>query len=371
MFEKAGGKDMRKLSTAISLLIVFSLTPLANAIHVECAKTAGYNENFGVWMLKCNVSEAPRYPDYYAKVGLKTTGIEPIQRGLFEIWISKADLVNFTPAVLPDVAFAQMNVPVTIYIVTYNSNGTPVIITTKTTEVKLKMPLKAYVLSLIWGLFGLLFLFLAGYTKWDSGKDLVGELMFIYLVFRGIHVPSLSALLMMPFTTFSVMSNGRSEASALVLSGISALLLFESAYALGVAKSEYPKISFYTGLGWLAGLPLAFSFRWSDYFYPLMLPILLAVLLMVILWKYAELPYSKCRKALSLFRTYSVPLSIGFALVLALQYTTEETISLFAVFLVSLVIYVFTSRLAFEKLEWAKRKFDEDIGRIEKAWALL
>ena len=181
-------------------------------------------------MLKCNVSEAPRYPDYYAKVGLKTTGIEPIRRGLFEIWISKADLVNFTPAVLPDVAFAQMNVPVTIYIVTYNSNGTPVIITTKTTEVKLKMPLKAYVLSLIWGLLGLLFLFLAGYAEWDSGKGLVGDLFATYLVLRGAFVPSLSALLMMPFTT-----------SALVLSGISALLLFESAYALGVAKSEYPE----------------------------------------------------------------------------------------------------------------------------------
>ena len=357
---------MKKVFATIALLLLFSLIPLANAVHVECSKTAEYNENFGVWVLKCNVSEAPRYPDYYAKVGLKTTGIEPIRRGLFEIWISGADLVNFTPTVLPDVAFAQMNVPVTIYIITYDSNGTPVIIATKTTEVKLKMSVRGYVLSLIWGLLGLLFLFLAGYAKWDSGKGLVGELMFIYLVFRGIHVPSLSALLMMPFTTFSMMSNGRSEASALVLSGISALLLFESAYALGVAKSKYPKISFYTGLGWLAGLPLAFSFRWSDYVYPFILPILFAVPLMIILWRYAELPYSKCNKTLSLFRTYSVPLSIGVALVLALQYTTEETTSLFAVLIVSLSIYALTSKLAFERLEWAKRKFDDDIERIGK-----
>ncbi|GAB6135222.1 hypothetical protein JCM16307_07710 [Thermococcus prieurii] len=323
-------------------------------------------------MLKCNVSDAPRYPDYYAKVGLRTTGIEPIQRGFFEIWISEADLVNFTPTVLPDAAFAQMNVPVTIYIITYNSNGTPIIIAKKNAEVKLKMSIKDYVLSsLIWGLLGLLFLFIAGYTKWDSGKGLVGDLLSTYLVFRGAFVPSLSALLMMPFTTFSMMSNGRSEASALVLSGLSALLLFESAYAYGIAKSKYPKVSFYTGLGWLAGLPLAFSFHWSDYFYPFALSLLIAVPIMVILWRYAELPYSKCRKILSLFRTYSVPLSIGVALVLALHYTTEETTSLFAVLIVSLFIYALTSKLAFERLEWAKRKFDEDIGRIEKALALL
>ncbi|NJE55590.1 hypothetical protein [Thermococcus sp. 21S9] len=179
-------------------------------------------------------------------------------------------------------------------------------------------------------------------------------------------MPSLSALLMIPFATFSMMSNGRNETSALVLSGLSALLLFESAYAYGIAKSKYPKISFYTGLGWLAGLPLAFSFHWSDYFYPFTLPLLLAVPLMIILWRYAELPYSKCRRVLLFFRTYSTPLSIGVALVLALQYTTEETTSLFSVFIVSLFIYALTSKLAFEKLEWAKRKFDEDIERIKK-----
>ena len=356
-----------KVGVLIGLMLAFSLfTHGAFAVTVSCDDTAKYNAGSGFWTVECSVNGSEPRLYYKTVVGLRGSSmLAPVGGHKIRVAIYQEEITNFSTDVLFDGALAGIKVPVTVTLYKLNtSSGDFQEIGEKHVVVRLGMSLWGYLYSFIWGLLGLFLLSLAGYTKWDSGKGLVGGLMFIYLVFRGIYVPSLSALLMMPFTTFSVMSNGRSEASALVLSGISALLLFESAYALGVAKSEYPKISFYTGLGWLAGLPLAFSFRWSDYFYPFVLSLLLAAPLMVILWKYAELPYSKCHKALSLFKTYSVPLSAGVALVLALQYTTEETISLLAVFLVSLVIYVFTSRLAFEKLEWAKRKFDEDIERI-------
>jgi len=363
---------VRQNEAKVGILIVMLAFSLfahgALAVSISCDDTAKYNAGSSSWTVECSVKGSEPRLYYTTTVGLRGFSmLVPVEGHRIRVTIYQEDITNFSTDVLFDGALAGIKVPVTVTLYKLNtSSGDFQEIGEKHAVVRLGMSLGGYVYSFIWGLLGLFLLFLAGYVKWDSWKGLVGELMFIYLVFRGIHVPSLSALLMMPFTTFSMMANGRSEASALVLSGISALLLFESAYALGVAKSKYPKISFYTSLGWLAGLPLAFSFRWSDYFYPFVLSLFLAVPIMVILWRYSELPYSKCRKVLSLFKTYSVPLSIGVALVLALHYATKETISLFGVFLLSLLTYALTSKLAFDKMECAKRRFDEDIEKIKK-----
>ncbi|WP_456423072.1 hypothetical protein [Thermococcus sp.] len=350
------------------ILLTLSLLPTVSGLLASCNKFASYSVGSHSWTVTCKVNDSESSLYYTAVVGLRESSmIIPVDGRNMIVTIYQGDVTNFSAGVLFDGALTGIKVPIRITIYRLNtSSGNFQELAEKQVEVELGMSSEGYVYSFIWGLVGLLLLFSAGYVKWDNGKGLVGDLFTTYVVIRGIHVLSLSSFLMMPFTTFSMMSNGRSEASALVLSGISALLLLESAYALGIAKSKYPKVSFYTGLGWLAGIPLVFNFRWDDFFIPFILPILLSVPVAVTIWRYSELPYSKCHKALSLFETYSVPLGVGVALILTLHYTTKETRPLFAVFLASLLLYTYASKLAFNRLEWAKRKFDEDIDRIRK-----
>jgi len=269
--------------------------------------------------------------------------------------------------IFPDATFSKVVIPIDVYLKEYGNSGA-INQTMTHTVLSINFSPRDYV-PLLWALLVILAFFLVPTIEYRSGWDFAIDVLGLQLFFRGGGFGWLIAPLILPFISYRIIVDRGLSDSLLVLGGLTGLFLLQSAYSLGFHHAKYPRISFYTGLEWIPGLPLAFYFIWPDYYFtPLFIGFLSSIPLFIILWKYAELPYSKCRKALSLFKTYSVPLSIGVALVLALQYTTEETISLFAVLLVSLFIYALASRLAFDRLEWAKRKFDEDIERIGKGW---
>ncbi|WP_297437192.1 hypothetical protein [Thermococcus sp.] len=356
---------MRTLPVLISLLMLLISLPFVAPIHVDCNNTAHYNEVSGGWVVECHLGNTSENLEYLAKIGKRTTVPRTVSGSSFEVWIRPSELVNFSSLILSDAVLSNTKVPVTVHIFSYDPNGS-FEITMKHFDVHLGTPLKVYVLSSIWGVMALILFLGTGYEKHESGSSLVSSILGIHLIFRGTEVTTLSSIILIPFIRYSLLIQEKSEISLLVLSGLSALLLFESGYAFGLYKSKYPKVSFYTGLGWIAGIPIVFNFFWDDFLIPFFATLILAIPVAVVIWKYTELPYSSCHKALTLFRTYSIPLGVGVALVLALQYTTEETLPLFAVFLVSLLLYAYASKLAFNRLEWAKRKFDEDIEGIRK-----
>ncbi|WP_457750919.1 hypothetical protein [Thermococcus sp.] len=267
--------------------------------------------------------------------------------------------------IFPDATFSKVVIPTDVHLKEYGNSGV-INQTTTHTVLSINFSPRDYV-PLLWALLVILAFFFVPTIDYRSGWGFAIDVLGLQLFFRGGGFGWLLAPIILPFISYHVIADRGLSDSILVLGGLTGLFLIQSAYSLGFHHTKYPKISFYTGLEWILGLPLAFYFIWPDYYVtPLFVGFLPSIPLFIILWKYAELPYSKCNKTLSLFKIYSVPLSAGVALVLALQYTTEETIPLFAVFIVSLFIYALTSRLAFEKLEWAKRRFDEDIERIGK-----
>ncbi len=64
----------------------------------------------------------------------------------------------------------------------------------------------------------------------------------------------------MPLMSHRALTDPRLGDSMLVLSGLTVIFLLQSAYALGLYYTKYPKTSFYTGLSWITGLPLVFYF---------------------------------------------------------------------------------------------------------------
>jgi len=283
------------------------------------------------------------------------------------VWFSIDDVVPGKFEILPYVTFSRLRLPADVSLAEYNDSK--VVRITKThTVLSLKFDPKAY-LSLILGLLTFLFFFVAPRGGHRSGWDFATSVMGLQLFFRGGTFGWLIAPLVMPLMSHRALTDPRLGNSMLVLSGLTVIFLLQSIYALGMYRAKYPKIAFYTGLEWIPGLPLVFYFIWPDYYVtPLFVGFILSIPIFIILWKYAELPYSKCQEATSRFRAYSTPLSVGVALIIALVYTTEETLPLLGIFLISLVCYAATSKLAFEKLEWAKRRFDEDIEKIGRRW---
>jgi len=356
-----------RISVLVGITLALLLIHGVSALSISCDDVAAYSH--GVAKFSCGVSGIQNdsivrvygyssnvqlfYRDFYVPLGGK---IE------FNASFQIKDIAPEEFRVFPSYTFANVRVPIYINAEEIRKNTT----TTKDYKavLRLKPSLKSY-LPLLWALLVILVFFSGPTMDYKSGWDFAIDVLGLQLIFRAGGFWDVSA----PFVYVSVSSKALTDLkighSLLALSGLSALFLLQSAYALGFHKAKYPKVSFYTGFEWIIGLPIALYFVWPEHYVtPLFLGFLIGIPLFIILWKYAELPYSKCHKALSLFKTYSVPLSAGVALVLALQYTTEETISLLAVFLVSLFIYTLTSKLAFDKLEWAKKKFDEDIERI-------
>ncbi|WP_297065940.1 hypothetical protein [Thermococcus sp.] len=312
----------------------YELDVFANGVHVY--KTSDYSSDSNKWI--------------YLTVSFHLRDVLPKK---FEIF--------------PDITFSRVMVPINASLTEHNN-----LEVTKQARIhkvlSIKFGSKEYSL-LIWPVLVFLAFFMAPTFDYKSGWDFAVDIVGLQLLFRGGGFGWLIAPIVMPFMSYRVITDGELSDSVLALGGLTGLFLLQSAYSLGFNYAKYPKISFYTGLEWIPGLPLAFYFIWPDYYVtPLFVGFFLSIPLFVTLWKYAELPYSKCHKVLSLFRNYSIPLSVGVALVLALQYTTRETVPLFIVLLISLFAYTYTSRLTFDKLEWAKKRFDKDIERIRRKW---
>ena len=355
----------RRILVALLILGLAMATPV-RALSIDCNGNATYSH--GKVQFTCDLINVTGFytleivtdkGDVYETSGyINGTG-----NGSIPVEFPFKSLVpdRFKP--LPDVTFSRLRVPFWAYLREYK--GSKVVGETRALGVlSVRFSPTDYLPFLL--VFLVFFVFFVEPTsEYKSGRAFATDVLALQFFFRGAVMGWLTALVLMPFVSYNVVSNPELGDSALVLSGLTVLFLLQSVYALGFKRAKYPKISFYTGLEWTMGIPQAFYFLWpDDYAVPLVIGFIIALFLFVVLWRYAELSYSKCRGALSFFRRYATPLSIALALLLVSGYVTYETAPLFAIFLLSLVAYAFTSNLAFEKLVWAKKKFDEDIGRI-------
>jgi|GEM_PF-3407024 len=362
-----------KVLVLVAVLLVLLALPVS-AQNISCSNMAVYSD--GVVKISCRISDVPentsvgvlmRSPNnvqlYYREFHPPHGMVIP-----FNVSFSLKSVVSDRFEVFPDYTFSRLKIPV--YISVYARNGSRIVGSHGTeTALKVKFDIKRSLftfLNVLWGLIIIVAFFTMPLNEYKHGRNFATDIVVLQVLARAFGQWWVMAPFIAPFMDYRVLTDPRMGDSLLVLGGLTALFFLQSIYALGMYRAKCPKISFYTGLEWIVGVPFVFYFMFSDYATVLFMCVLPALPLFIILWKYAELPYSKCRRALSLFRTYSVPLSIGVALALALHYTTKETLSLFGVFLLSLATYVLTSKLAFDKLEWAKRRFDEDIERLSR-----
>ena len=285
----------------------------------------------------------------------------------FDVSFRVKDVVPDEFGVFPDYVFSNVRIPV--HVTAYG-------MVDQTTEesaqcetvLKLNPSPKIY-LPLLWAVFVLLAFFFAPVMEYKSGWDFAIDVLGLQLIFRAKGFWDISAPFAFIHMSYQTLTNPEVGSSLLALSGLSALFLLQSVYALGFHMAKYPKVSFYTGFEWIIGLPLALYFIWPEHYVtPLFIGLLAGIPVLIVLWKYSELPYSKCHRELSIFKTYSTPVSVAIAVTIALNYTTEVTVPLFAIQLGVLALYWFSSRLAFEKLEWAKKRFDEDVQKLAEGW---
>ncbi|NJF24144.1 hypothetical protein E3E29_00435 [Thermococcus sp. Bubb.Bath] len=160
--------------------------------------------------------------------------------------------------------------------------------------------------------------------------------------------------------------SAREFATNLVVTGnLISLLLLETAFALGLVFNKYPKISFYTGIAWTAGIPLAVYFYFTDEFiWASFLSFLLLIPVLIAIWYYSEFPYSKCRKALHRFENAFLPVNSALLVLFYVLYVSKTPAVIQLIFLATVGLFAYSSKKAFEKVEEAKKRFDEDIARI-------
>ncbi|WP_457743005.1 hypothetical protein [Thermococcus sp.] len=341
-------------------ILLISMLPAVSGLSVSCNDTATYSH--GVVKFSCEVTgvqnnSTVRILGYYKNVQLfyRDAYLLSGENVTFNVSFRVKDVVPDELRVLPDYVFSKVKFPV--YVTAYELRSQT---TTNSANSEIVLNLKSNpkpYLSLFWALSMVLVFFLGPTMDYKSGWNFATEIIGMQFLFRTGGFWDVSA----PFVYLSMspqfLTNSKIEHSILALSGLSALFLLQSIYALGFHKAKYPRIGFYTGFEWIIGLPLAFYFIWpDDYVTPLFIGFLAGIPIFVLLWKYSELPYSKCSRELSLFKTYSAPLSVTVAIVIALNYTTGETTNLFILLLGILALYWFSSTLAFEKLEWAKKE---------------
>ena len=359
----------RGILTVMLLLLLFMFALPVSAQSINCNGNATYSH--GEVQFTCELADVTGFYelDVFAN-GVhvyRTSDYSNESNRPINLTVS-FPLKNALPKkfeIFPGATFSRVVIPVDVRLKEYGNSGV-INQTTTHTVLSINFSPRDY-FPLLWALLVVLAFFFVPTIDYRSGWDFAIDVLGLQLFFRGGGFGWLIAPILLPFLSYRVIAHRGLSDSILVLGGLTGLFLLQSAYSLGFHHAKYPKISFYTGLEWIPGLPLVFYFIWPDYYFtPLFIGFILSIPLFITLWKYAELPYSKCQEAFSMFRTYAVPLSAGVALVVALQYTAKDTLPLFAMFLFSLLIYVLTSKLAFDKLEWAKRKFDEDIERILK-----
>jgi len=357
---------MRKAILPVLLLLLISALPV-RAGSVNLQENATYSHGNVIFTCELgNVTGFYRLDVFangrhvYMTSGSVSRTDEPI-RVTVSFRLKNALPDEFMP--LPDVAFSGVKLPVAVYLTEYNDSGVAGRVEAQGT-LSVAFGPTAY-FPLLWAVLVFLTFFAAPIFRYTGGWDFATDVLGLQFIFRSGGLGWVTGLIVMPFMSRDAITGGKPGHSIIVLGGLAALLLLQSAYSLGFTLAEYPKIAFYTGLEWTAGIPLAFYFLWpGGYALSLIYGFLLMLPLFIVLWKYAELPYSKCSRALSFFRTYSILLGTGIALILAFPYVTGETMSLFVFLLISLFLYLYTSRLAFGALERAKKRFDENLERI-------
>ncbi|AAL81638.1 hypothetical protein PFDSM3638_07620 [Pyrococcus furiosus DSM 3638] len=155
--------------------------------------------------------------------------------------------------------------------------------------------------------------------------------------------------------------------SLVVTGSITVILLLGIALALGLYLNKYPKVSFFTGLEWTTLIPLALgSSSREDYTISFFIHIFLICIIAIIIWRYADYPYSKCRKALNFFDKFSIPFNFLLLSFFYAFYVVKTPKPVQAFFLATTGFFMYSTKLAFEKVKEAKIQFDKDIKRIER-----
>ncbi|WP_054841040.1 hypothetical protein [Thermococcus peptonophilus] len=204
---------------------------------------------------------------------------------------------------------------------------------TFTQSVVVKVPPKKILLTILWMLLSFLLLFMDGFIKHNSGGgDLASSIAASVLVFRGGIQPVYLSIPPLVYLDLAVGWNGGLDGSArelatnLVVTGnLISLLLLETAFALGLVFSKYPKISFFTGIGWTAGIPpLAVYFYFtSEFIWVSVVSFLLLIPVLIFIWHYSEFPYSKCRKVLNRFESAFLPVNSALLMFFYVLYVSK------------------------------------------------
>jgi hypothetical protein len=362
------GLIVRRLLLLV-ILGMFTVLPLASALSVSCPPSVPYGQD-----LECKINDGN---DVY-QITVFADGkyiyswnwsprINPVfPLPLEYILPNRREALGPAMSAMPNWITASKPLNISITMVDFESKEKY----TFNRTVAVKVSTKRILLEVIWGFLSLLLPFMDGFIEHKSGGDLASSIAASLLVFKGVQPVYLS----IPFVYFGLTvgwngsfgESARELATNLVVTGnLISLLLLETAFALGLIFNKYPKISFYTGIAWTAGIPLAVYFYFtSEFIWVSVVSFLLLIPVLIVIWHYSEFPYSKCGKALHRFESLFLPVNSALLVFFYVVYVSKTPAVIQLIFLATVVLFVYSSKKAFEKVEEAKKRFDEDIARI-------